>query len=253
MRTAAAPREADALEVRYQNAHTFAKVNCLEQELVCFEAAASSSKAVMNRSLSSLCGWINGDSPLFLSFHKQVEELGRDPSDNGWDNQREAAESAINPYCYKELNFVALKLDGAGIVYYGPYSVTLKTETIEHRASVFEQNPFVFLQLHHVVAGRAPPFGYRATWHERGKLAVAKLYTSIKPAMKEEAFTTLLMEDRRSASNCDFLEVHIFGPINREGIERIVGPKPTSRADKALLAQAMRKAAAIGVQVEISD
>jgi len=242
--------EREALNKRYETAEVSARARGIAAEFAAFEASAARSHVVMNRSLGAICDWVNGQSPLFLSFHKQVESLGRSPSPNEWDQQREAAESAINPFCYRELNFAALSLDNTGMTYYGSYAVTLKSITIEDRSSIFEQNPFLFNRAHHVIAGRAPPYGYRASWSDRGKLAVAKLHARITKGVGEENFPTILMEDRRNESDCDFVEVHIYGPVNRAGIERIVGPQPARRQDRALWNQAARKAAALGAQVE---
>ncbi len=238
------------MELRYNDARTSAEARGVRAELASFENEVSQSKAVMNRSVGALCDWLNAESPLFLSFHKQVEFLGRTPNETGWDQQREAAESAINPFCFRDLNFAALSLDHLGMTYYGPYSVTLKSLTIEDRASVFEQNPFVFNEVHHVVAGQEPPCGYRATWPERAKLAAAKLHSALLPGSTSASFALILMEPRRTASDCDFMEVHIFGPINRAGIERIIGPEPKSRQDRALWKQASRKARALGAEAE---
>lgn len=207
----------------------------------------------MNRSLGALSSWLNGPSELFLTFHNQVKHLGRTPDETEWDQQREAAEAAINPFYYQELNFAALTLDGRGMLYYGPYSVTLKSVTIEDRASVFERNPFYFNKIHHVVAGQAPPSGYRSSWEERGRLAVAKLQADIMPGCTEIQFPDILMEPRRSESDCDFVEVHIFGPVNRLGIERIVGPEPTSRPDRLIWKQVARKAREYGAIVEVKS
>lgn len=203
----------------------------------------------MNRSLGALSNWINGESPMFYSFWHQVNQQGRLPTETEWDQQRGAAESAINPYYYQDLNFAALMLDGSGMFYYGPYSVTLKTHTIDDRASVFEQNPFYFCKTHHVVAGQAPPPGYRASWNERGRLAVAKLQPKVSLGCN---FADIVMEPRRGASDCDFVEVHIFGAIHRQGIKRIVGPEPAKRADRAVWKQIVRKARELGVIVEVT-
>jgi hypothetical protein len=206
----------------------------------------------MNRSLGALSNWLNGDSPMFYSFHHQVQYQGRTPTETEWDQQRGAAEAAINPIYYQELNYAALTLDGLGMTYYGPYSVTLKSVTIDERASVFEQNPFYFNERHHVTAGRAPPLGYRATWDGRGRLAVAKLQANIPAGCLADGFADILMEPRRSASDCDFVEVHIFGPINRLGIERIVGPEPSNRIERQVWKQAVRKAREYGAVVEVT-
>jgi hypothetical protein len=128
----------------------------------------------------------------------------------------------------------------------------LKSVTIDERASVFEQNPFFFCKTHHVIAGQAPPPGYRATWGERGRLAVAKLQANITPACQADSFADILMEPRRHESDCDFVEVHIFGPINRLGIERIIGPEPTGRVDRQTWKQAVRKAKEYGAIVEVT-
>lgn len=243
--------EAEALLQRYDDARTSAGARGALTQLDAFEGAvASNSKAVMNRNLGALSNWLNGASELFLTFYNQMRYLGRVPSDNEWDSQRAAAEAAINPFCYEDLNFSALSLDGTGMHYYGPYTVTLKSVTIEDRASVFEINPFYFNKKHQIVAGRAPPCGYRAPWDVRAQLAVAKLHRQIAPNTVATEFPNILMEPRRGESDCDFIEVHIFGPVNRLGIERIVGPAPTDRADRNIWRQAKRKARDFGADVE---
>jgi hypothetical protein len=206
----------------------------------------------MNRSLGSLSEWINGSNDLFLSFHKQVHLLKRHPQENEWDPQREAAEAAINPYAFQEINFAALSLDGTGMTYYGEYAVTLSTYSIDERASVFEENPFNFNRNHHLTSGKPVPHGYRATWAQRDMLATAKLHSSIKPAMTADDFALVLMEDRRSESDCDFIEVHIYGDVNRKGIERVIGPMPDERRKRAIFNQARRKLIELGAKVEIS-
>jgi len=252
VRVANRPMEVAALATRYNGARASAVARGVEGKIDAFEAAVAVSKAVMNRSLGALSDWLNGTSPLFLSFHNQVRHLGRVPSENEWDQQREAAESTINPYYFQELNFAALTLDGRGLSYYGSYSVTLKSVTIEDRASVFEKNPFYFNRVHHVVSGQAPPVGYRSSWQARGRLAVAKLQAMITAGTSLAQFADVLMEARRNESDCDFVEVHIYGPINRLCIERIMGPEPTQGADRVIWRQVIRKAKEYRAVVEVT-
>ena len=133
--------------------------------------------------------------------------------------------------------------------YYGPYSVILRSLSIEDRASVFDRNPFSFLKTHHIVGGNAPPLGYRASWKDRARLAVAKLQPEISPG---RPFGDILLERRRGEADCDFIEVHVFGPIHRLGIERIVGPEPKKRADRTTWKQIVRKAKELGAKVEVT-
>ena len=108
VRVAMREDEREALAIRRTSAEVSATARGVSAELAAFEGAVAQSKAVMNRSLGALSDWLNGQSPLFLSFHKQVEALGRSPSAADWDQQRAAAESAINPFSYRELNLAAL-------------------------------------------------------------------------------------------------------------------------------------------------
>jgi hypothetical protein len=76
------------------------------------------------------------------------------------------------------------------------------------------------------------------------------LHSALTTGSTPGSFALVLMEPRRGASDCDFIEVHIFGRINRAGIERIIGPEPKRRQDRALWKQASRTARAFGVEVE---
>jgi hypothetical protein len=250
VRQARSAREREVLNARYETAKEGARASGVQDEFERFEAAVRAAKVVMNRSFGALHSWVNGQDPLFHSFHFQVEYLGRKPDETDWDQQRESAESAINPFCYRDLSYAALSLDHLGMTYYGQYSITLRTVTIEDRTSVFDQNPFVFNRVHHVISGRSPPLGYRAAWDERSILAVAKLEPKITSGIGQSDFPTLLLEPRRDESDCDFVEAHIFGPVNREGIECIIGPRPHNRTDQILWKQAVRKAKTMEVVVE---
>lgn len=250
VRAAVSPLEADALERRYTDATTSTSARSVSDERIALEAIVKSSKAVMNRRIGPLSNWMNGDSPLFNSFYDQIEHSGRDPDmDNDFDPAREAAESAVNPYCYRNIIFAALTADGNGMSYYGPYSVILKTITIQNRSSIFEQNPFEFFKVHHIVIGQPIPRGYRSSWTERSKLAVAKLHSRLTKGATSAELARLVMEGRGHESNCDFLEVHIYGPVNRAGIESISGPEPQQRADRLVWKQIKRKAAEMGIEV----
>ena len=110
VKVASCDKEANALTVRYNNALASATARNVIAELGAFEAAvATSSKAVMNRSLGALSNWLNGDSPMFYSFQHQVRHQGRIPTETEWDQQRGTAEAAINPIYYHDLNYAARK------------------------------------------------------------------------------------------------------------------------------------------------
>ncbi|GJE13388.1 hypothetical protein [Methylobacterium longum] len=250
VRTANLTEEKEALARRATTARDSAAVRQTIAELQDFETRVAQSKAVMNRSLGALSSWINGDSPLFQSFHKQVKLLGRIPDTSHWDQQRASAESTINPFSYEEINFSALTIDDNGMEHYGPYSVVLREPTIENRASVFEENPFIFNMRHNVVSGTKPPLGYRATWDQRQTLAVAKLHSEINQGMADKQFAAVLMKQAASGADNDFIEVHIYGPIHRKCIEKVSGPDPKPRVERSIWRQAAKALRKDGAVVE---
>lgn len=244
------PAETQALDRRFDQAQASAKARDIADVALAFcQAVKLNSKAVFNRHLAVLNAWLNGANPLIVSFEHQ-KDVGRLPNGTIYDEQRGTAEQAINPYCWRELVYGALTLDSLGTSYYGPYAVVLRDVTIDERATVFEENPFIFNPKHHVIAGASPPVGYRAAWSNRDRLAFAKLAPKLRTGMAESDFVDVLMEPRRDESDCDFVEVHIYGGVNRAGIELVTGPKPLRRADVALWRQSVKALKALGANVE---
>jgi len=242
--------EVNALQARVAQERIAAEARGAGTELAAFELALTNSVAIMNRRIGQLSQWLNGQGHLWVNYYQQSEVLGRHPDGSNWDEQREAAEAAVSPHFHRELTPAALSLDGVGMSYYGDYSVTLKTLTIEDRASVFEENPFIFNDRHHVIAGKPPPVGYRASWSMRADLSVAKLGNKIESGMDEPAFAALVMGPDRTKADCDFIEVHVYGAISRQGIDRVAGPVPEDRAEKLLWGKIKRSLSQLGVVVE---
>lgn len=246
VRLAERSNEVAALEARVVAAFASAKARGVESELNSFSLSVKSSKAIMNRRLDTLQSWLNSNNPLFISFHQQVRSGLRIPEDSRWDQQRTSAENTISPNFYSSLSFAALSLDKIGMDYYGPYCVVLKDDLIAHRASVFEENPFVFNRKHAIISGQMPPVGYRAPWAHRSKLAVSKLAARIVPGMFDTDFQNVLMEPRRAEPDCDYIEVHVYGPIHHAAIEHVSGPIPRARPDRAIWNQVKRKLKDLG-------
>jgi hypothetical protein len=185
----------------------------------------------MARSLNVIHDLVKSDNALYVNYYKQVRSGARIPEQNAWDAGRTAADSTVSPYYFEELNLGALTLDGRGVASFGPYSIVFQDRTIERRSTVFEENPFEFCRRHRISAGQQAPLGYRAIWDERGKLAMAKLHMRLKRGMQPAEFPGILLRNRLTSVEEDFIEVHIYGPIHRSAIERVIGPKPSRGAE----------------------
>ena len=103
-----------------------------------------------------------------------------------------------------------------------------------------------------MIAGHEPPHGFRATWDDRGRLAIAKLHSKLASGMIDSDFAAVLMELKGDAADCDFAEVHIYGKLHLRLIESVEGPLPTDKHERALWKSVKRKLEAQGSVVRES-
>jgi hypothetical protein len=225
VRAAKRPQELAALELRWKKAHEFAEEKGKEPLLSSFEAAVQTSNAVLCRSLEIANRIVSSDTIFFGTFWLEVEAGIRSPEDNVFDRARRAVDATFFPYYEKEIRFAALSLDGRGPEAYGNCSIVLKDDNIAHRASVCDENTLVFCRRRSVVVGNAPPCGFRATWDDRCRLAGAKLHGSLNDGMTTKDFPAILLRQAKATDDVEFIEVHIYGSLNRHAIKHVWVPK----------------------------
>jgi hypothetical protein len=147
--------------------------------------------------------------------------------------------------------FGFLSIGSSALTGYGAYSMQLKEAMISHRTTVFEENLIkLALRLRLLLSDPIPP-GYRAVWSQRSDLAKAKLHSELSEHTKDNEFPGILVKDKGGTESSDFIEVHIFGLINRYTIENVYGPKPMTREDRLILQKLERQLKSLGVPMEI--
>ncbi len=77
------------------------------------------------------------------------------------------------------------------------------------------------------------PNGYRASWCDRDKLAMAKLYNRFNIKTTRNDYAEVLLNNSTSPFG-DLIEVHIYGKIHLKAIECVVGPKPRNEFENVL-------------------
>lgn len=249
VRNAVKPEEREALNQRCFDAEISSKSRKCDAILIDFWQNVKNSKAVLNRSLS-LVSSLTSEGVLYKTFYKSVRSEGRLPEENRYDKGRSSVDSTLFPLYHEEMSFAALSLDKSGLKRYGPFTIILKEEVIQHRATVFEENSWDFCQRHKIVAGNPIPPGYRAIWQNRNYLAAAKLHSEVHKSTPRTDFPKILLNQTGGADN--FIEVHIYGPFNRHGIEKVVGPKPKKKADLVLWLSIKKKLEEVGATLEES-
>lgn len=250
VRLAERVEEKRALEIRVQNARRSADARGAGRVLAEFGLAVAGSHAVLARGLGTLDNFVKSENLLYISYHPQVRSGARIPEENKWDLGRTSAESTVNPFFFEDITFACVSLNGIGPNGYGDYHITLKDKFIDQRTTVFEENVFSFCARHRVISGEPAPPGYRATWDQRDRLAMAKLHPSISATTSGAEFPGILVTSGNHSGDGEFVEAHIFGPLHRSAIERVIGPKPKKGADFVIWRSIQRSLREIGAVME---
>lgn len=224
--------EVAALRQRYEAAKQAAQSRGAEtlRAVERFEAEVANTRAVIARSHGEVQRLSTSDNEIYASYYGLIAAGVRLPSGNKWDSLRPVADPALFPYYEDKIRFAALTLDNQGLQGFGECFMVLRTEMIEHRASVYEENSLLFFSKHFrpgLDDEPRLPRGYRATWGERAKLCVAKLADRIDAATPPGAYSGILLRPGSTSEDDDFVEVHVWGPMTIRTVEQIIPNKPT--------------------------
>ncbi len=238
--------EAAALRGRYEAAKRDARArgDGALRAVEGFEAAMSNTRAVIALSPERAQELLTGDQETYATFYELVEEGKKFPSGDKWDALRTTVDDVLFPHYREEIRFAALTLDDRGLSGFGDCFLVLRTDMIEHRASVYEENSVLFFSKHfrrELDDGPRLPPGHRATWGERARLCVAKLAGRIDDAAEPGAYSGILLRPPSASAADDFVEVHVWGPMTRRTVERIISDKPTRHTSRKVKNRANRQ------------
>ena len=248
VRLAESEAERKALMRRVNDAEISTSARNCGDVLDRFGNAVLTSYAVIARSLAVVQDLIEGGRT-YTSYHRQLASGARLAEDNEWDRTRTQVDAALFPNFHQDIVFASLSLDCRGMSGYGEYAMVLKEPLIARRASVFEANPYDLTERLGWLLTKPIPPGYRAPWNERHLLAKAKLHAELSASTKDADFPPILAFDR-GGTGSDFIEVHIYGPLSKYSVEKVIGPKPRTREDHLIFRRLDRKLSEIGVTLE---
>jgi len=248
VRAASRNEELEALGQRVLAAEQRARLSGTYAILEDFRHAVENASAVICRSLGVVSEMLSNDNQLFGTFYQNIHAEARLPQHNEWDRIRQSVDSLLFPFYYQELRFAALSIDGSGVTGYGEYCIVLKDTAIKERATVFEENTIVFIKRHRIVPGDPLPLGYRATWDKRDSLAAAKLADRLTSSTTPNEYQSMLIN--AMATDGDFIEVHIYGPLHRRAVRHLLGREPRQRADKVIFRSVIQKLKEVGATWE---
>jgi hypothetical protein len=125
---------------------------------------------------------------------------------------------------------------------------------IQHRATIFEENSTLWMKRHDIKMAEADnlPRGYRSTWNERHKLAIAKLAGGMSSATRDTDFPSILLKQGGSSDVDEFIEVHVYGPLTIRSFERVTLPVGSTRAKRVIRQSLEADLTKAGIETEVA-
>jgi hypothetical protein len=254
VRAAEDPDEVAALERRYLTAFSEAAARGADTALHEFEDEVGRSKAVLARPANELQRLATSDKQIYATYYELLSAGVIAHVEDRWSLRRALADEAMFHGYKKEIRFAALTLDMRGLSNYGDCFVVLRTEMIAHRASVFEENSTMFMRRHRILMNEADnlPRGYRATWDDRGRLCVAKLFREIDAHTPKGEYSKLLLREGATTAEDEFVEVHVWGPMTARTFEQVSITTRSKRAHKVIIGALRERLGKLSVKFQVS-
>ncbi|NOS90175.1 MAG: hypothetical protein HOP34_16860 [Methylococcaceae bacterium] len=228
--------ETDALQQRYQAAVKDAELRGVSYELAGLEQAITDhSLAAINCSVKFLHGFLTDNNPLYANYRQQTESATRKVAELNNDRQRVGTEGILYGSLAAHISYAALTVDKKGLISYGNCVMLLKDLTMANKATVLDENSYDFVRRHKILPGDRPPAGYWASWHNRHRLAIAKLAEKVKLGSKD--YAALLLKSNGNRAEDEFIEVHIYGSFDKQAIAELAlpGKAPKAAIERVLL------------------
>lgn len=246
VRMAERDEEFAALSVRLEQAEASATAANYIDVLNDFGTKILDSKMAIVRPLAYMLWLLESDKHTYSTYQLEVQMGARIPEENKWDLTRNQWEAALHPNFHKEIRYGCLTLNNKGLEKFGPYVMIMKDEMIAHRATVFEENPAIFVDRLGVLLNQPIPPGYRSAWEKRDVLAKSKLYHKLSAGTRPDDYPMILLDVGAGDKPADYIEVHLYGGFTQAAIESIAGANPETREDRIIWQRLGRLIAEIG-------
>lgn len=223
---AALPEERAELQKRYDDTRKEIAARGLNKIADQFEQSVNNSFAVICVKFPELERLASSESELKSTYYTLADTRvprAAPPAGVDWNAFREVVDAGLfREHAKRDMHFAALATSTVGPTAYGPCTLICATKNIEKRASTFEKNSCQFF----IEWGGVPepdkiPKGYRSTWADRAKLALAKLGKQLVADMTSEQIASLLLHAGATTDEDDFVEVHICGAMSAKTFEEV--------------------------------
>jgi hypothetical protein len=217
--------EIQALSRLYDAAFAAAIVRTTDQKVALLESYADRGHIVVNTKLDFIYEMIKDPRRNYVGYFRQVDSEARKAAIEQHHIDRSVADNILFPKYLEHMVYAALSCNDTGLTNYGPVGLFLKDTVAPLRVSLLIENSFRFLEKYYKF-GQPLPAGYRATWNDRGRLAVVKHAADITPATPDDSISSLILRSGPKLDDDDFIEVYIYDGFDKQAIERVVLNQP---------------------------
>jgi hypothetical protein len=211
------------------------------------EVLAASTRAVLNMSASFAHLLLASDDTLYSSYRRLVGTARR-PAQPQNDRDRVTVEGKLYGSSGGEVVYAALAAGPHGLISYDPISVTLTEQAVMTRSSLLEENSYSFAKRHDLRVLGPMPTGYLATWDNRAELVIAKLGSTLTAGLEPTPLADWILRSDGDRETDEFIEVHIWGGVHRDGVEGMAVSDAISDEDEQAFARlAKAKALSRGI------
>lgn len=254
VRAAEDPDEIAALERRYIAALSDATARGADATLRDFEDTIKQSRAVLARTANELQRLATSDEQIYATYYDLLKAGVISHAGDRWALLRAIADEAMFPGYKEEMRFAALSLDTRGLSSYGECFIVLRTDMIAHRATTFEENSTLFMKHHGILMDEADnlPRGYRATWDERGRLCIAKLFQKFDAHTPKDEYSGVLLRQGATTADDEFVEVHVWGPVTARTFEQVSVKTRSRRAHRVIISALRERLGKLSVKFQVN-
>ena len=234
--------ELKALQKRYDDGKNYSVSNGTKDALDNFENYFKANvRGIINMSLDTLFHWIVTTGK-YKPYQRAWKEGLRNIADLFNDQKRTSIDGLFYGGYGEEIIYGALTLNNKGLESYGNCRVILNEDSIKSRSSTLEENSFIFVKTHNIKFYTINiPAGYRSTWHNKLKLAVAKLHSKLSYGNVEKDFTDMVLLSTGDKNTDEFIELHIYKELTKLAVKFIFVPKPINNRKDAISVRAIEE------------
>jgi hypothetical protein len=158
----------------------------------------------------------------YLNYYESMDQGRRQIAEARYHSHRAAVDEKIHPGYGQWIINAALSPDGRGLSSYGAVTLALKEAAVAQRASVLRENAYDFYDACDLGRRDAEePPGWRSTWDERQRLAIAHLGQRVTVVTTEADLPALLLSPGTDKQSDRFLEVHIWGFFDSQALAQV--------------------------------